>query len=400
MVRRLLIVVVMAGLLLGVTGQARAQQGIVVSDVGVHYDFGLQITFAARIQAASPIQQIVLMFRDQREANTHTFPVQANADGWIAYQYNASENTLRPFAPVVFWFVVTLQDGQVLASAPYQFRYDDNRFAWQKLQDGDAQVFWYNGDAVFGQAALDVTRLGLSNLKDWLSMPQSGGVEVYVYASVDDLRNALYLGGQSWTGAHASPELGVVMVAVAPGAEQRSTMEQVIPHELTHVLLYRKVGTGYSNLPAWMNEGIATMAELYANPDYDYVLKQASRDHTLIPLSSLCDTFPADASGAFQAYAESASFVRYLRDTYGSSGMAALVQAYADGQSCEQAPRQAMDTSLTRLESDWREQVLGENPAGTALRNLLPFYVMMGLILLIPGWGVLLWWRGKGKSNG
>lgn len=399
MVRRLLILVVMAGTLLGVTGQARAQQGIAVSDVGVHYDFGLQVTFTARIQAVSPIQQIVLMFRDQREANTHTFPVQASPDGWVIYQYNASENTLRPFAPVVFWYAVTLADGQVVSSPPYQFRYEDNRFTWQTLQDGDARVFWYTGDAVFGQSALDVTRLGLSNLKEWLAMPQAGAVEVYVYASVDDLRNALYLGGQSWSGAHASPELGVVMVTVPPGPEQVKLMQQSIPHELAHVLLYRRIGAGYANLPAWLSEGIATLAELYANPDYDYVLKQASQDRRLLPLSSLCDGFPPDASGAFLAYAESVSFVRYLRDTHGSTGMAALVQAYADGLGCEQAPRQALGATLSQLDVHWREDVLDENRAGTALRSLLPFYLIMGLILLIPAWGAILLWRERSRTH-
>jgi len=54
------------------------------------------------------------------------------------------------------------------------------------------------------------------------------------------------------------------MVVIEPGPNQSIVMEQRIPHELMHVMLYRSIGAGYNNLPAWLREGTATLAEVKA----------------------------------------------------------------------------------------------------------------------------------------
>ena len=72
-------------------------------------------------------------------------------------------------------------------------------------------------------------------------------------------------------------------------------METLIPHELAHVMLYRNVGEGYASLPVWLSEGIASLAELYPNPDYDQALSIASQNGSLLSIEELCDTFPLDS---------------------------------------------------------------------------------------------------------
>lgn len=128
-------------------------------------------------------------------------------------------------------------------------------------------------------------------------------------------------------------------------------METLIPHELAHVMLYRSVGEGYASLPVWLSEGIASLAELYPNPDYEQALTVASQDASLLPIAELCDTFPLDASRASLAYAESQSFVRFVRDIYGSSTLFLLISAYADGMSCEQGVVRTLNSSLANLDT-------------------------------------------------
>jgi hypothetical protein len=174
------------------------------------------------------------------------------------------------------------------------------------------------------------------------------------------------------------------MLTVTPGIEQSIQMERLIPHELAHVMLYRSVGEGLELLPAWLEEGIASLSELYPNPDYEVALEAASQDNSLMPITDLCDTFPLDASRAYLAYAESQSFVRFIRDTYGTASLHALISAYADGLSCEQGVARTLNTSLGNLDTRWRESVLGQNPMGVFLRNMLPYLGLLGLMLLIP----------------
>src|SRR5208283_445419 len=99
-------------------------------------------------------------------------------------------------------------------------------------------------------------------------------------------------------------------------------------------MLYRSLGDGFNRLPTWLEEGIASMEELYPNPDYANALEVAGKNNSLLSFEDLCASFPADSGRAYLAFAESQSFVRFLRDTYGNTGIVALTKAYADGLDC------------------------------------------------------------------
>lgn len=382
--RRFAIVVVMAVFLLGLPQQAQAQSRIDVTDVGVFDDFGQHVTFEARIRSPIPITSAALVFTDNFDESVRRFPVTVGGDGVVTYRYDVTQNVLRPFVTISFWFEVTLQNGQTLRSDNYRVQYVDDRFTWQQQVDGTLRVHWYEGDAAFGDALLDVSRRSLNAVNAIISAPLNMPLDVYVYASNSDLQSALFLGGESWQGGHANPKLGVVMLAVTPGPGQSIDMETLIPHELAHVSLYRSVGEGYESLPVWLSEGIASLAELYPNPDYDQALRIASQDGSLLAISDLCDTFPLDASRAYLAYAESQSFVRFLRDSYGTSALFSLTSAFADGLSCEEGVVRALGTSLVSLDTRWRESVLGQNVAGVFLRNMMPYLGLFVFMLLIP----------------
>ena len=97
---------------------------------------------------------------------------------------------------------------------------------------------------------MNAVQAGLGSISNLLPLDLSQPVEVFIYSSSDDLRGTLTLGGEDWIAGHADPALGVAAVVIAPGAEQGIDMEQRIPHELMHVMLYRRVGAGYEHLPA------------------------------------------------------------------------------------------------------------------------------------------------------
>jgi len=382
--RRFGFIVVMVALLLGSPQQARAQSGIDVSDVGVFDEFGQYVTFEARIQSPTPITSVALVFNDNFDESVRRFPANVGNDGVVTYRYDVTQNVLRPFVTISFWFEVTLQNGQTLRSENYRVQYMDDRFTWQQQIDGNLRVHWYEGDAAFGDALLDVSRRGLNAVNAIIPTSSNMPLNVYVYASTSDLQSALFLGGESWQGGHANPKLGVVMLAITPGPGQSIDMETLIPHELAHVMLYRSVGNGYNSLPVWLSEGIASLAELYPNPDYDQALTTASQNGSLLPISDFCDTFPLDASRAYLAYAESQSFVRFLRDSYGTPALFSLTSAYADGLSCDQGVVRSLGTSLVSLDTRWRETVLGQNVMGVFLRNMLPYLGLFVFMLLIP----------------
>ena len=368
---------------------SQAQGGIDVENATVAVSFGQSITFMAKIKSSIPIQQASLIFRGVNETVTRVETVQVAEDGSVSFTYDASQNVFPPFSPIVFWFQATLSDGQTYTSAPITFLYNDNRFPWREMAQGNVTVHWYAGDDAFGATALNAAGVGILAMSEFIPVSLTEPVNIYIYSNVTDLQNTLMLGGETWTGGHANPELGMVLVAVAPGSSQSIEMESVIPHELAHVMLYRALGEKYDKQPAWLLEGIASIVERYPNPDYARALEIASKNNSLLSFDALCNNFPADAGSAFLAYAQSQSFVTYIRKTYGTSGLGRLTDAYGDGFSCELGATNALGTPLSQLDSRWREDVLGQNTLGVAARNLLPFILLMLLVLVVPIWGAI-----------
>lgn len=390
---------ILAGSLIVNVRQAQAQTGIELENVGALYQFGEQITFVATIKASIPIQSVSITISDESQAVRRVEQLNMQPDGRTEYRLNTKETVLRPFSSVKWNYQFVRNDGTTVQSGPFFMRYADNRFSWQTLEASSSKVNWYRGDASFGQSASEAVRTGLQSIDRLLPLDLAQPVEIFIYANAADLHDTLALGGEDWVAGHADPALSVVMVAIEPGTDQGIKMEQRIPHELMHIMLYRSIGSGYRNIPAWLREGTATLAEVYPNADYDRVLADASQKGGVIPLKQLCAAFPSDAGQAFLAYAESRSFTTYLYDTFGSTGLMNLARSYADGLDCERGPERAFGAPLSTLESRWRSSVLGQNVVLSSLQSMSSYLILLCLVLVIPLIGIAMTLRRKGSRN-
>ena len=379
---------------------AQAQTGIELENVVALVSFGEQITFVATVRSPLPIRDASIVILDESQGVTHVQPLTVQQDGRTEFKYDTRQNPLAPFSPLSWNYQFTLPDGSSLHSEVYSTEYADNRFAWQTLGAGMLRIHWYGSGADFGQAALKTAQAGLDAVNRLLPGGSAQPVDFYLYANLNDLRGALTPDSQEWIAGHADPALGVVTVAIEPGAEQDASMQQRIPHELMHVLLYRAVGDGYRMIPGWMSEGMAGLAELTPNPAYDHSLQSAIARSDWIPLNTLCGSFPEEADRAFLAYAESQSFARYLYEVYGATGLLKLANTYASGADCQTGPALAFGVSLSTLEKDWHGSVSGKSILIPALHNITPYLVLLFVILLIPLIGMAGALRRKGKSRG
>jgi hypothetical protein len=377
----------------------QAQSGIDLENVDATVHFGEQITFLATIKSSIPIQSVSISIFDESQGIRQTETLNVQPDGLTEFQWDIRQKALRPFSTIKWNYQFIFPDGTSTNSEVYSVRYSDDRFTWQTLESGTLRVSWYEGDEAFGQSAMDTVQTGLASVSRLVAIDLAQPIEFYIYSNVNDMRATLGDGASEWIAGHADPALGVVMVVIEPGTEQNIRMEQRIPHELMHVMLYRAVGAGYNNIPAWLSEGTATLVEIYPNADYDRVLLDAANSDDLIPLSYLCASFPADTGQAFLAYAESRSFTNYLHETYGSSGLLKLASSYADGVDCERGPELAFGVSLSYLETRWSSSELGQIALLPVLQNLMPYLVLLCLVLIIPFISIVTTLRKKGRTN-
>jgi hypothetical protein len=363
------------------------------------YEFGKEITFQAALHTDQPIKQALIYFQEQGNPRTYlkqaTISAQDGVTYPLEYTLELSELPLRAFSTIDFRFEVTLENGDVVNSPTQSLEYVDNRFDWQNKQEQPFQVHWYEGGITFAQKVLDAAEGGLQHIQTLLPLRGSDAIDIYIYPNSADMQETLLLAGRNWVAGHADPDLGVIIVTLPPGPEQQLLTEQRIPHELMHVLLYRSLGEGYGNLPAWLNEGLASTAELFPNLDYDVLLDDAYRQGKLISMAGLCKNFPREAAGALLSYAQSASFVNYLYKTYGRDGLEAIIEQYVDGVDCEIGVQNALGVSLSQLEQGWRRVRFGENVALIAFKKLLPWLALLAVVLITPISLMLAWQRQR-----
>jgi hypothetical protein len=273
--------------------------------------------------------------------------------------------------------------------------YADNRYDWQFLQDEGRgvswEVYWVQGDVVFGQTALNVATQAFDEIYRELRAPVPGVVRIYIYPSEEDLRSALNLAGYEWAGGQARPELGAILTGIPDTLAAPSAMERLIPHELSHLLVYEASGRIVGRVPPWLNEGLSSIHERRPDPDREALLEQALAQDRLFPLEALCAPFPMDEGAARLAYAQSASVVHYLREEYGSQVIRDLLAAYADNASCEAGVNRALGKSLKGLNLAWLGHMTRQGEIVVALNESgvwLAFWLLTALLVL-PLVGVL-----------
>jgi hypothetical protein len=396
-VARLGFVIFLAAALLGVESVG-AQSGIDM-ELAASIQFGEAVTFMARLKSPLQIQSAAIFIHDSSQEITYSQPVTFDANGVSESRFDTRQNLLRPFTTLLWRYELTLADGSKLQSATGSIRYDDDRFAWQTLEADPLRIHWYNGDESFGLAALNAAQAGIQNIRGFFPPDITQPIDILLYASESDLRGAVS-GAEAWAVGYADSVAGVVTVTVEAGADQNIQLEQRIPHELMHILLQRQIGAGYRDIPAWLREGMSTLAEVYPTPDYDRVLADAAARGMLIPMRDLCASFSPQVDSAFLAYAQSQSFVNYLRGQFGADGLMTLAATYANGVDCERGPERAFGVSLAKLERDWHVNVLGQSNIMSTLGTFAPYLVLLCLVVLFPLVGILNTLLKKGKPHG
>jgi hypothetical protein len=352
--------------------------------------FGEQITFRVKIQPANQVKELVVFITPEGQPTVwqKISLDQVTAEGEFTQTIKARQLVLFPFSKVAYRFEVNFKNGESLPSPTHTFVYEDNRFNWQELNSGIFIIKWNSEDLTLGQEIANVAQQGLERSQQFLDVQPPEKLRIYAYSKASQLQEALQLTDQPWVAGHATPELAMIMISVPSGPEKTLELRRQIPHEIMHILQYQVMDKTYNQQPVWLVEGMASLAELSDNPEYRTVLKSTARED-MIPFQDLCLMFPREAAKAYQAYAQSQSFVSFLQQKFGISGLTALVGEYKNGVGCEEGVYSATGFSLNQLENRWEQESLGIDVGGLAIINLLP-YVILGLLILLPAAMVFL----------
>lgn len=252
-----------------------------------------------------------------------------------------------------YWTAVDAA-GNSAVSPEYSFVYVDDRFPWQELTVERISVYWYEGEPSFAQTVMDTAQQALDRLEQDAGVEAVQQIKIFLYAGHSDLMSALGPNSPEWIGGQALPAMSLIVANLSPDDEWTGEIGRMIPHELSHVVLYQATHNPYAGNPNWLEEGIAVHNQEVADADFPFYVEQAARDGTLIPLRALSASFPTDADLALLSYAESASVIEFILERYGEEGLSALVDIFAQGETAEAAVEQALGVTLEELDNAWR----------------------------------------------
>jgi hypothetical protein len=185
----------------------------------------------------------------------------------------------------------------------------------------------------------------LPRLSEALGAPIGGTIHVMV-ADSDAEFHAVQPGAvPEWADGTAWPDKGWVFLRRPKARASDRPLEQVLEHELVHVLLGRAFAPALP--PQWLQEGVATVLSHEYGAEHAAALAGGAPD-----LTELEYGFPRDAAGAARAYAASADFVAWLRAEHGADALPALVRASARG-GLAAAVREVTGSPLAEVQRAW-----------------------------------------------
>ena len=336
--------------------QSSAQGSIEVVGQTATYLFNNWIHFTVHVQSSLGLQEGFVFYQFAGNEQTWVYEGEWGEEQTLEIQVPLdSENQPTPFTELEYWFRFASDLGEIFESQHYTLYYDDNRYAWQTLENAPFTLYWYSGDEAFARSVLAAAQQGISRSKQFFPPVDPQTVILRVYDNAEDVQLISQQAGFTWSAGHVDPQVGMILLSLPPGPQQSLEVQRQVPHEIAHLMLYETLAASYYRLPYWFNEGLASNIEIYSDPARAELLDSAYTREDLIPFFSLCKTFPQDSASARLAYAQSSSFVRYLFEKYKVAGFALLMDAYAQNDDCVNASVADFGKDLITLEAEWRQ---------------------------------------------
>ena len=157
-----------------------------------------------------------------------------------------------------------------------------------------------------------------------------------------------------WSGAMVNIKKRTIKSFVG----QPGFLDSVLPHEMTHIIFREFVGDKIK-LPLWMDEGVACSQEKSSLKERLKVARNLVKQAIYINLNRLTDIKDSTLVVPQVFYAEAASLIVFILDTYGRDKFLDFSRALQGGDDWRQALNNTYGfRDLQDMEAKWKEYVL------------------------------------------
>jgi len=364
------------------TGSAATAQGaITVESANARNQFPDGVLFDLSVRSDAEITSVRFRYTIPPEgANVYAEP-ECSSGERVQCSFNLKSDPslfLAPGTVIIYHWQVEDAAGNKLETEPVTFVYEDDRFDWKSLGEGNLTLWYYSGSESDLDFTLQTAVEGLQRMEDLLGVKVDFPVKVFRYASADDLREASYYSKDK--------PAGIVTLGEVPFSDTALVSADyepldVLRHELAHIVTRQAVKGPFSNIPAWLDEGTATYAQSRPLSGEEGALELAIRSNDVLSVRSMTSSSLARSSSNVSLfYAEAGSVVSFLVETQGEEKFAQLFAALKEGTTIDKVLQAVYGFDQDGLDNAWRESVglppresAGEGGKSTPVPQLTPF---------------------------
>jgi hypothetical protein len=368
-----------AGMLTG--SAATAQGAIIVESASARNQFSDGVLFNLSVRSDAEITSVRFRYTIPPEgANVYAEP-ECSSGERVQCSFNLKSDPklfLAPGTVIIHHWQVEDAAGNKLETEPVTFVYEDDRFDWKSLSDGNLTLWYYSGSDSDLRFILQTAVEGLQRMEDLLGVKVDFPVKVFRYASADDLREASYYSKDKPAGIVTLGEVSSSDTALVSADHEPL---DVLRHELAHIVVGQAVKGPFGNIPAWLSEGTAVYAQSRPLSGEEGALELAIRSNDVLSVRSMTSSSLARSSGNVNLfYAEAGSVVSFLVETRGEEKFAQLFAVLKEGSTIDKALQAVYGFDQDGLDNAWRESVglppresAGEGGKSTPVPQLTPF---------------------------
>ncbi len=372
MFKKLVLFLILTGALLA-PQQAQAAPHANVEADSATLDFPNTVTFSATLTSSTDIVSVTLEYGNEQltcgEVVAKAFPdFSPGTEVDVAWLWDMRQSGSLPPGTTIWWrWRYTDSTGKEFLSEKQTITWLDSQHDWKTLADKDVRIHYYGKSESFAQTMLSAGLEGLRRNKDQAGMTPDIPVEIYVYPSYDEMRDAILYEPQ-WTGGLAYSDSSIIIMGTSGDDEfDKAT----VIHEVTHILVGRNAFTCIGSIPTWLNEGLAVYNEGPLDQNMQSQFDIALRDDEFFPVRSLGGNFSEIPEKALLSYAQSYSVVNFMLETYGQEKMSQLLTALSNAEPVDDALVSIYGLDTDGLDAAWRDS-LGLAPLTVAQATAQP----------------------------
>ena len=341
-------------ILAGVVWTANAQTNIELRESNARSDFPNGFVFNMTVEAAAGLDEVRLVYEIAPDGVRAT-AVPACTEGQIAscrFELGANARTLLiPGAQVTYFWRIT-SGGVTTDTEPQLVAYEDTRFDWQTVTEGNLTVWYYSGDEDEARAVLAAGRDTLDRIGALLQTTVDFPVKILYYDTARDMQAAIISNN-----AEGVITRGEVVYSDTAMVSADSAAGDITRHEVTHIVV-RQAIDGPFGLPDWLNEGTAVYSQIQPLGGQQSALDLAIQNNQVLSVRSLSSASSgAIASRVSLFYGQSFALVDFLIETYGEQKFADRFAAFKEGDTTAGALEQVYGFDQDGLENEWRASV-------------------------------------------